>query len=448
MIRKVALLFTVVMGLILSVTYVASGSSISASLSLQELPDRSAVGSGLSESYRTMAAVDPCAVDFNESGVVDVGDIMLVADCWRSTDTECDRYKLDEDDDIDIVDIMLVAAQWGNPCPTTLPPYGVQLLGGESIPAVLSLAQEAGIEWVRMYLSWSSIEPNNTTPDNYNWGGYDTKFTNLADAGLTPVVTVRGNPSWASDNPLGPIDPEDLSEFGQFVGALVTRYSVPPYNVKYWEFYNEPDNWDRWGGNGDDYAAMLKEAWGAVHGADPHGKVVFGGLSYEDVHWSGCRAAGCYDFDFVPTVLANVGGPNFPYVDVWNYHFYRGLSNNWSPPNVVGKGLHLQNRLPEELQDMPFVCTEIGHPWAGSNPSNPDPPYTHENAAEYVVQAFEQTRSALNDYGLNLWGSAWFTMRYYYGGEENYWGLVSSSLDPYPAYDAYKTMTQELAGAE
>lgn len=334
------------------------------------------------------------------------------------------------------------------------------MLGEESNPAAIALARDAGIKWVRVYLSWASIEPSNTTPANYNWGGYDTVFANLAAHGLTPMVTIEGNPCWASTsgvgspcngNGNGPIDKVPLSEFGQFVGALVGRYSGAPYDVKYWEFYNEPDNWDRWGGNGDDYAAMLKEAWGAVHGVDPEGKVVFGGLSYEDVRWPGCSqwpGGQCYDFYFVPTVLANAGGPNYPYVDVWNYHFYRGLANNWNPPTVVGKGVHLRNRLPVELQGMPFVCTELGHPWAGNNPPDPNPPYTHENAAQYVVQGFVQGMSGLKGYGLNLWGSTWFTMREYQGGEGNWWGLVSSNLEPYLAYYAYRTMTLELAGAE
>jgi len=47
---------------------------------------------------------------------VDVKDVMLVANCWQSTDPECDPYDLDDDGDIDIVDIMLVAAKWGDTC--------------------------------------------------------------------------------------------------------------------------------------------------------------------------------------------------------------------------------------------------------------------------------------------------------------------------------------------
>ena len=47
---------------------------------------------------------------------VDVNDIMLVANCWRSTDPECDPYDLDDDGDIDIVDIMSVVVHWGDTC--------------------------------------------------------------------------------------------------------------------------------------------------------------------------------------------------------------------------------------------------------------------------------------------------------------------------------------------
>ena len=57
-----------------------------------------------------------CEVDFDRSGLVDVQDMMQVANRWRAHlgdpiyDT---RYDLDRDGDIDVVDIMLVTVQWG-----------------------------------------------------------------------------------------------------------------------------------------------------------------------------------------------------------------------------------------------------------------------------------------------------------------------------------------------
>ena len=49
---------------------------------------------------------------------VDIADIMLAANCWRSADPACAPYDLDHDSDIDIVDVMLVAVHWGERCET------------------------------------------------------------------------------------------------------------------------------------------------------------------------------------------------------------------------------------------------------------------------------------------------------------------------------------------
>jgi len=73
------------------------------------------------------AASTPC-YDFDNSGQVDVADIMRVASRWR---TSCENpdpdnnpatpnydplYDIDHDCDIDIVDIMLVVKHWGESC--------------------------------------------------------------------------------------------------------------------------------------------------------------------------------------------------------------------------------------------------------------------------------------------------------------------------------------------
>ena len=56
--------------------------------------------------------------DVNCDCVVDIEDIMLVANSWACQSGDAcydERYDLDGDGDIDIVDIMLVAANWGIP---------------------------------------------------------------------------------------------------------------------------------------------------------------------------------------------------------------------------------------------------------------------------------------------------------------------------------------------
>jgi hypothetical protein len=59
---------------------------------------------------------------------VDIEDIMLVADCWGSSQGQPDydpRYDLDGNGDIDIVDVMRVVAQWGTQCAPTPTPTAI-----------------------------------------------------------------------------------------------------------------------------------------------------------------------------------------------------------------------------------------------------------------------------------------------------------------------------------
>ena len=66
-----------------------------------------------------LSAISTTCYDFDESGQVDLPDIMLVASCWRTTteDPDCAPYDLDGDGIITVVDIMKVVAQWGETCP-------------------------------------------------------------------------------------------------------------------------------------------------------------------------------------------------------------------------------------------------------------------------------------------------------------------------------------------
>jgi hypothetical protein len=57
--------------------------------------------------------------DLNRNGLVDVLDVMLVANAWRcrrGEDCYAECYDVDGDDDIDVVDIMLVVMHWGESC--------------------------------------------------------------------------------------------------------------------------------------------------------------------------------------------------------------------------------------------------------------------------------------------------------------------------------------------
>jgi hypothetical protein len=372
--------------------------------------------------------------------------------------------------------------------------FGVNM--GSSSPQALQLAREAGAEWVRTSVSWAKVEPTNmdlTNPANGNWS--DSWIGALTEEGFRILVLVWKNPSWAADTSCGPLYPGMLEEFGEFLTALVTRYGQPPYNVKYWELYNEPDIKHAglgegfggcWGSNGAEYAEMLVVADEAIHGADPEAKVLLGAPAYEwyngdffnsgidpsitpgPTEWS---TSGSEFPDFLEDVLANGGGEHF---DVMAFHSYVVFHPRWDFPDdgslpgdvayepacsgstdlmkrpqegdILGKLIYLRERLENHgCGDKPFVLTEMGRRSdAGQLMLQQDclggnVPGGHEQQSRYAVQGNVRAMAA----GLEI--AIWFDVVDYATGE---YGLLDKALNPKPSYWAYKTTTNELMGAK
>lgn len=464
MIKKVTILFTLVVGLILPVTYVASGSTIGASQPLPELPDRSAAFSGLSGPYRNMMAAElkTCAVDFNYDGVVDVGDIMRVANCWRSTDpTDIAPYDLNNDGKINVVDIMLVVVQWGNHCPVL---FAVDMGGQDTDPTRRDLAAAAGFRLHRTSVSWASVEPDNvdlTNPANGNWP--DSTFNVYRnDRRLIPYVMVLNNPSWAASKACGPIYPAHLGDFGEFVGQLVSRYAdVTPF----WVFYNEEDQWTTytgddaggcWGGHGAEYAQMLAVAWDAAHDANPDAQVIFGAVAYEP-EWH----PDVWDPFFFRDAFEHMQNhSDDDYVDIIAANQYNFLRNDWDGwSGTLPENQEIIAKFRHAVSDTSFY-TDTARAYSidkWQSAYGLDKPLASGEVGEQVsqgcggdVQKCEElhARQAVH---VNVRGMAaglkiicWYTLVDKPGGLK--YGLLRSETDPRPSYTAYQVLTGELEG--
>jgi hypothetical protein len=460
--KKVTILFTLVAGLILSVAGVAWGSPpISASQPLPELPDHSAAISGPSEPHLDMMAAElkTCDVDFNHDGVVDVGDIMRVADCWRSTDpADIALYDLTDDGTISIVDIMLVAAQWGNHCPAL---FAIDMGGSGTDPTRRDLAAAAGFRLHRTSVSWASVEPTNvdlTNPANGNWP--DSTFDIYRnDRRLTPYVIVMGNPNWAASKACGPIDSDDLDDFGEFVEQLVSRYAdVTPY----WIFYNEQDQWTTvpndaggcWGGHGVEYAQMLAVAWDAAHSADPNAQVIFGAAAYEPTWDGGTTWDQFFYRDAFQYMQAN---SDDDFVDIIAANQYNFLRDDWDRALPTYQEIIAKFRWAKDDDyfdantakaysiykwqtayglDKPMASGEVGLQ-VSTGPVGV--PTMEELQARHAVHVNVRGMAA----GLKI--ISWYTLVDKGGGELNY-GLLRSETDPRPAYTAYQVLTEQLDG--
>jgi hypothetical protein len=147
----------------------------------------------------------------------------------------------------------------GVPAPAEARPLVTALSGLDNYePPALQQASASGIKMVRISIPWAGVapgmEPTSWRPEdpadpNYNWAWIDSAVRGTVEAGLTPVLTVEGAPSWAQRCQLhgaqkGHLCDPDPSALAAFATAIATRYSgnfegLPP--VRYWQGLNEPN---------------------------------------------------------------------------------------------------------------------------------------------------------------------------------------------------------------
>ncbi len=212
--------------------------------------------------------------------------------------------------------------------------FGIDM--GSLNNSVVATFSKAGSYWVRRgQLKWSEVEP---TQGARNWDALadlEEEMINAAQQGMQLILIVTSTPTWARQLPeysCGPVQPGSLGAFASFMHDLVARYSRPPYNVLYWEIWNEPDaspgamqelySFGCWGDPGDPYYGgryygdMLEAVSPTIKAANPDARVVFGGLMLD------CNPAvisGCTTAKFLEGALRSGAGPHF---DAISYHSY------------------------------------------------------------------------------------------------------------------------------
>jgi hypothetical protein len=308
--------------------------------------------------------------------------------------------------------------------------------------------EESGASWIRTPVGWELVEPNNVSPEQYNWNQADQIIKAALEGCFNLVVTLATSPAWASTSAEGPIDKVELSEFTQYVGALVERYDGDYFNdapgspvVYYWEFYNEPDKastvplFDGWGNHGAKYQQMLAAVYPVVKAANPDAQVVFGGIAYDNFQEDG----GPFVLAFLDDVLQAGAGA---YFDIMNFHFYPSFGSNWTNfPITWANGLRekteaIRNKLSEYGIAKPIIITEAG--WH-SNPA-PELPSSETTQSHQVAEIFIQSIS------LDIKFLIWFSFFDPGGGYPFDNGLVTNDSPPAKkrAFFVFQVLTQEF----
>ncbi len=231
--------------------------------------------------------------------------------------------------------------------------FGVEMndeMANPNVGAPAYLLSKAGATWTRYQsLYWGDVEP---TPGARLWDPLvDNAMLSARKNNLNPILIIWKTPSWAQKIPgfaCGPIKLDKMDEFANFMRDVVSRYSGPPYYVKYFELWNEPDvetydpNWPYqfgcWGNSADQYfgggyyAEMLKQVYPAIKAANPWVQVLVGGLLM------GCDPVNppyipgtqnrkdCKSSRFLEGILANGGGNYFDGVSFHAYDLFPGAS--------------------------------------------------------------------------------------------------------------------------
>jgi len=342
----------------------------------------------------------------------------------------------------------------------SLPVFGVHLRNVDNAGG-LAQARDAKMLWVRSSpIAWDLIEPVRTNPPAYKWWWVDeADLQAAAQNGLKTIATVQFAPDWAqkvAGQACGPIKQDALDEFAQFLQVLVTRYSVPPYNVHYWELGNEPDvdvfgvlprnGYGCWGDTSDPYfggayyAEMLKVAYPAIKAADPGAQVLIGGLLLDCDPDNPPPGNTCTSSRFLEGILLGGGGPYFDLVSFHAYAYYDGVLGDMSNTNW---GAGAVTVLPEKVAFLQSVLQQYGFAkkglisteaallcWVSGDTD------CYETQAVYVPRVYAEAIA------LGLKGQTYYEMI----NDEWYdVGLLNHDLSPKPAYLAYRTMTGFLA---
>lgn len=357
----------------------------------------------------------------------------------------------------------------------------------KSFDDTLIKAEAANNRWLRINgLLWMDVQPSSEVEwvwENDYVESLELDLIKAHEAGMEVILTVRGTPGWAQRYPgysCGPMKLANIPNFANFMQAVVERYSGDPYYVKYYELWNEPDEYRGWSAPSSDirrqreqvlgcwgdpdvsyfdggfYADMLKQVYLKVKTANEDAQVVLGGLLLPidyDLSVRATYTGKVFNYKlqtkFFEGILRNEGGP---YLDYVNFHGYARFlpqyptgilmerNEHWwrsSGGQVEGKLSYLKGLMNTfGIGNTPILITEVA--LADINHAVTNIEVFEALKADYLVYVF------VRNIAIGIDGSTWYHMERY-GWEKS--GLLDSDNQPLPAYKAFQVMTTTLGGA-
>jgi polysaccharide biosynthesis protein PslG len=157
--------------------------------------------------------------------------------------------------------------------------YGVTaFLLGQNVNEMVTAIGEIGVNWVRVEVYWSELEP---AQGEIDYGELDTVVEALEGVEANIMLVVSSAPDWARTSLDEDGPPDDFATFDLFITALATRYSG---RIDAYQIWSEPNlrrewNSDRYEIRADHYVDLLRTGYEAINEVDPDALVIAAGLA-------------------------------------------------------------------------------------------------------------------------------------------------------------------------
>jgi hypothetical protein len=285
-------------------------------------------------------------------------------------------------------------------------------------------------------LIWATIEP---TRGVYSWeaaAALEANIRRLRAAGIEPIVLVQIAPQWARRLPgrtCSSVAPEAYADLARFATAAATRYRSGDLNVRYWQFWNEPDFtpaisdnngsgcWNTgqapWYG-GDAYGAALRVFADAIRSVNPSAQIIGGNFAH---FWPDDRQT----IGFLRGMIEGSGL-------ACDMIGFTGYTHWGSAERMTLKAQSLRRALATYgLQHTPLAALEVAEVCPEGQPC----PETYlQMQANYAARIYALAIA------MNLRGILWYTLLEQGAGFQNSHlaDLSSSGVTPRPAFYAYR----------
>jgi len=337
---------------------------------------------------------------------------------------------------------------------TTSVNYNYGLSTGEMLPWMsdedlgntLNSFVSLGAGWIRMDLSWGSIQPDSATA--YDWKNIDRVVSAANARNLKVLPILAYTPAWArpsgcNNDKCAPADP---AKFAAFAAEAAKRYA--PLGVHTWEIWNEPNISVFWQPAPDAkaYSNLLKLASAAIKAKDAQAKIITAGLSPADT--SGTDIS---PIDFLTRIYQAGVASSFDAVGMhpYTYPFLATDANPWSAwlqmsvtkPNL--RSVMTQNGDSAKQ----IWITEVGAPTGGPGLSAVTATNKYSGQYDHVSEALQAQimSNAIGNYKtLSFAGPLfWYTNKDLgtaNSTNENFFGLTRFDGSNKTAFDLFKSL--------